>query len=93
MRAARLYQDLGVVWVRVSIGHSEASAEVAAQAIEDGATCHPPFNAMPPLSARAPGIIGSPLSDHRLTAGLIIDGIHVDPVSVRAAFAARARMA
>ncbi|MGB9042983.1 MAG: amidohydrolase family protein, partial [Pseudolabrys sp.] len=47
------------------------------------------FNAMPPLSARAPGIIGAALAEHRLTAGLIVDGIHVDPVSVRAAFAAK----
>ena len=29
------------------------------------------------------------MSDHRLTAGLIVDGIHVDPISVRAAFAAK----
>jgi N-acetylglucosamine-6-phosphate deacetylase len=47
------------------------------------------FNAMPPLSARAPGVIGTALADHRLTAGLIVDGIHVDPTSVRAAFAAK----
>jgi N-acetylglucosamine-6-phosphate deacetylase len=47
------------------------------------------FNAMPPLSAREPGIIGAALAERRLTAGLIVDGIHVDPVSVRAAFAAK----
>jgi N-acetylglucosamine-6-phosphate deacetylase len=47
------------------------------------------FNAMPPLSAREPGIIGAALAEPRLTAGLIVDGIHVDPVSVRAAFAAK----
>ena len=28
-------------------------------------------------------------TEPRLTAGLIVDGIHVDPVSVRAAFAAK----
>jgi N-acetylglucosamine-6-phosphate deacetylase len=61
--------------VRISIGHSEAPAHL--------------FNAMPPLSARAPGIIGATLAEHRLTAGIIVDGIHVDPVSVRAAFAAK----
>lgn len=76
--------------VRVSIGHSEASSAVVMQAISDGATgvTHL-FNAMPPLSARSPGIIGSALADQRLTAGLILDGIHVDPVSARAAFAAK----
>ena len=76
--------------VRISIGHSEASAAVVMQAVADGATgvTHL-FNAMPPLSARAPGIIGAALAERRLTTGLIVDGIHVDPVSVRAAFAAK----
>jgi N-acetylglucosamine-6-phosphate deacetylase len=76
--------------VRVSIGHSEASAAVVIQAVADGATgvTHL-FNAMPPLSAREPGIAGAALAEPRLTAGLIVDGIHVDPVSVRAAFAAK----
>ena len=76
--------------VRVSIGHSEAPAAVVTQAVADGATgvTHL-FNAMPPLSARDPGIIGTALAERRLTAGLIVDGIHVDPVSVQAAFAAK----
>jgi N-acetylglucosamine-6-phosphate deacetylase len=76
--------------VRVSIGHSEASAAVVMQAVADGATgvTHL-FNAMPPLSAREPGIAGAALADERLTAGLIVDGIHVDPVSIRGAFAAK----
>jgi N-acetylglucosamine-6-phosphate deacetylase len=76
--------------VRISIGHSEAPAAVVMQAVADGATgvTHL-FNAMPPLSARAPGIIGAALAERQLTAGLIVDGIHVDPVSVRAAFAAK----
>jgi N-acetylglucosamine-6-phosphate deacetylase len=76
--------------VRVSIGHSEASATIVTQAVAEGATgvTHL-FNAMPPFSARAPGIVGTALSERRLTAGLIVDGIHVDPVSVRAAFAAK----
>jgi N-acetylglucosamine-6-phosphate deacetylase len=76
--------------VRVSIGHSEASAAVAMQAVSDGATgvTHL-FNAMKALSARDPGVIGVALAEDRLTAGLIVDGFHVDPVSVRAAFAAK----
>ncbi len=81
---------LAATGVRISIGHSEASAAVVMQAISDGATgvTHL-FNAMPPLSAREPGIIGAALADDRLTAGLIADGIHVDPVLMRAAFAAK----
>jgi N-acetylglucosamine-6-phosphate deacetylase len=76
--------------VRVSVGHSEAPADVVMQAVEDSMTgvTHL-FNAMPPLSARAPGIIGVTLAEPRLIAGLILDGLHVDPVSARAAFAAK----
>lgn len=83
-------RTLASAGVRISIGHSEASAAQVAQAVADGATgvTHL-FNAMPPLTARAPGIIGATLAEKQLTAGLIADGIHVDPVSIRAAFAAK----
>jgi N-acetylglucosamine-6-phosphate deacetylase len=87
---AGFVMTLASAGVRVSIGHSEASATLVAQAVAEGATgvTHL-FNAMPPFSARDPGIVGTALSERRLTAGLIVDGIHVDPVSVRTAFAAK----
>jgi N-acetylglucosamine-6-phosphate deacetylase len=87
---AGFVRSLAAAGVRVSIGHSEATAAVAMRAVADGATgvTHL-YNAMPPLAARAPGIIGAALADRRLTAGLIVDGIHVDPLAVRAAFAAK----
>jgi N-acetylglucosamine-6-phosphate deacetylase len=76
--------------VRVSAGHSEASAERVLQAVDEGLTgvTHL-YNAMPPLMGRAPGIVGAALSEPRLIAGLIVDGIHVDAISVRAAFVAK----
>jgi N-acetylglucosamine-6-phosphate deacetylase len=87
---AGFVMTLASAGVRVSIGHSEASAAIVAQAVAEGATgvTHL-FNAMSPFSARDPGIVGTALSEPRLTAGLIVDGIHVDPVSVRTAFAAK----
>jgi len=87
---AGFVRTLAAVGVRISIGHSEASAAVVMQSVADGATgvTHL-FNAMPPLSARDPGIVGTALAEQRLTTGLIVDGIHVDPVSVRAAFTAK----
>jgi N-acetylglucosamine-6-phosphate deacetylase len=87
---AGFVRTLAASGVRISIGHSEASAADVMQAVADGATgvTHL-FNAMPPLSARAPGIVGAAFAEQRLTAGLIVDGIHVDPVSVRAAFMAK----
>lgn len=76
--------------VRVSAGHSEASAEIVMRAIAEGMSgvTHL-FNAMPPFQGRAPGLLGTALAERRLVAGLIVDGFHVDPVSVRAAFAAK----
>ncbi|HWY14469.1 MAG TPA: N-acetylglucosamine-6-phosphate deacetylase [Rhizomicrobium sp.] len=76
--------------IRVSAGHSEASAEIVMRALDEGMTgvTHL-FNAMPPFQGRAPGLVGAALADNRLVAGIIVDGIHVDPVSVRAAFAAK----
>ena len=87
---AGLVRTLASLGVRISIGHSEASAVAVLQAVADGATgvTHL-FNAMPPMSARDPGIIGATLAEQRLTAGLIVDGIHVDPVTIRVAFAAK----
>src|SRR5262249_52376518 len=76
--------------VRLSVGHSEATAETVMQACDDGlrGVTHL-FNAMPPLAGRQPGVVGTALAEQRLTAGIILDGIHVDPISVRAAFAAK----
>jgi N-acetylglucosamine-6-phosphate deacetylase len=81
---------LAATGIRVSAGHSEATAAVVMRAVADGLTgiTHL-FNAMPPFAGREPGIIGAAFAEQRLTAGIIVDGIHVDPISVRAAFAAK----
>jgi N-acetylglucosamine-6-phosphate deacetylase len=76
--------------IRVSVGHSEASADVVFRAVADGLTgvTHL-FNAMPSFAGREPGIVGAALASRQLTAGIIVDGIHVHPIAVRAAFAAK----
>jgi N-acetylglucosamine-6-phosphate deacetylase len=83
-------RKLAAAGVRISAGHSEASAEVMMRAVDEGLTgvTHL-FNAMPPFAGRAPGIVGTTLAEPRLTAGIIVDGLHVDLVSVQAAFAAK----
>src|SRR5215470_463481 len=50
--------------IRVSVGHSEATAEAVMRAVADGLTgvTHL-FNAMPPFAGRAPGIVGAALAD------------------------------
>lgn len=87
---AGFIRALTSIGIRVCAGHSEASAAVMASAVEEGLSgvTHL-FNAMPPLAGRAPGIVGATFSDSRIMAGIIVDGLHVDPVSVRAAFAAK----
>ncbi len=69
--------------VCVSLGHSDADLEQTCRGIEAGArhATHT-FNAMRPLDHRAPGILGEVLTNNRLTADVIADGIHVDPAVV-----------
>jgi N-acetylglucosamine-6-phosphate deacetylase len=70
--------------VCVSIGHSDAEMPIAQQAVKAGArhATHT-FNAMRPLDHRNPGIIGEVLSDDRISADVIADGIHVAPAVVK----------
>ncbi|MEO7028921.1 MAG: amidohydrolase family protein [Acidobacteriaceae bacterium] len=70
--------------VRVSLGHSNATAAETLAAISAGASSAThTFNAMRALDHREPGILGVVLDDHRLFAELICDGIHVAPTLVR----------
>ena len=70
--------------VRVSVGHSNATAAETRAAIAAGATSAThTFNAMRPLDHREPGILGVTLTDERLYAELICDGIHTAPEMVR----------
>src|SRR5579864_928720 len=70
--------------VCVSIGHSDAELPAARDAVKAGArhATHT-FNAMRPLDHREPGILGEVLSDDRITADMIVDGIHVAPEVVK----------
>ena len=69
--------------VCVSLGHSDAELPQARAAIKAGArhATHT-FNAMRPLDHRHPGLLGAVLTDRAVTADIIVDGIHVDPVMV-----------
>jgi N-acetylglucosamine-6-phosphate deacetylase len=70
--------------VTVSLGHSNASLAEAVAGVEAGGThfTHT-FNAMRPLRQRDPGIIGEALTNPNLSADIIADGIHLDPVMVK----------
>jgi N-acetylglucosamine-6-phosphate deacetylase len=70
--------------VCVSLGHSDADLQATRAGVAAGArhATHV-FNAMRPLDHRQPGILGEVLTDERLSAEIIADGIHVDPLIVR----------
>lgn len=88
--AELLQQRLGRAGVVMALGHSAASAEQSARAVDRGArhVTHL-FNAMGALHHREPGLAGAALTDDRLTCDLICDGDHVAPRMV--ALAARAK--
>lgn len=87
--AIELVSALRARGVRVALGHSAASAEIARHAADAGAgaVTHL-FNAMAPVTAREPGLVGAALSDPRLAIQLIADGVHVADELLRLAFAA-----
>jgi len=70
--------------VCVSLGHSDADFETAGGGIKAGArhATHT-FNAMRPLDHRSPGILGAVLTDRRVSADIIADGVHLDPAIVK----------
>jgi len=69
--------------VCVSLGHSDANLHHTQAAVEAGArhATHT-FNGMRPLGHREPGIIAAVLTDSRLSADIIADGIHLHPTIV-----------
>jgi len=70
--------------VCVSLGHSDADFAATECGITAGArhATHT-FNAMRPLDRRSPGILGAVLTDRRLSADIIADGVHLDPAIVK----------
>lgn len=86
----RTIPDLTARGIVYSIGHTEASYEDASLAVAAGATMITHlFNAMRPLHHRNPGVFGvlgiaEPLP--RPYFGIIADGIHLHPASIKIAF-------
>lgn len=73
-----------------SIGHTEATYEDASAAVEKGASMITHlFNAMRPLHHRNPGVfgvLGNAESLPRPYFGIISDGIHLHPTTIKIAF-------
>jgi len=74
----------------VSAGHTDASFPVMRAALDAGVTGFTHlFNAMSPLTHRAPGVVGAALDDANSYCGIIVDGRHVDPIALRIALRAK----
>jgi len=76
--------------VCISLGHSDSDLEQTRRGVNAGGrhATHT-FNAMRPLDHRAPGILGEVLTNKQLSADVIADGIHVDPIVVDLLFRAK----
>ena len=87
---AEIIDALAVRGVLVSLGHSEATYEEAQVGLAAGARAFTHlFNAMSPLQGRRPGMVGAALDSREAFVGIIADGHHVHPASLRIAFAAK----
>ena len=73
--------------VIVSLGHSNCTAEQAHNAINRGARLVTHLgNAMSAMHHREPGLVGTALSDDRITVSLIADLLHSHPYFLELAF-------
>jgi N-acetylglucosamine-6-phosphate deacetylase len=83
---------LAAAGVRVCLGHSNANYMATKAAMSEGLIGFTHlFNAMRPLASREPGPIGAALESPASWFGMIVDGVHVDPVMLRLAVRGNAR--
>lgn len=85
----RALVERGVI---VAAGHTAASYEEARAGLDAGIRGFTHlYNAMSPLTGREPGAVGAALEDRDSWIGVIADGVHVHPASLRVALAAKPR--
>jgi len=78
--------------VIVAAGHTAATYEQTCAGLDAGISGFTHlYNAMTPLQGREPGVVGAALDDPHSWCGVIVDGIHVHPASLRVALAAKPR--
>ena len=82
------FVDAGIV---VAAGHSAANYAQTKTALAAGLSSFTHlFNAMQPLTSREPGMVGAALEDANSWCGIIVDGFHVHPASLKVAHQAKA---
>jgi len=81
--------DAGLI---VCAGHTAADYATTRAALDAGVRGFTHlFNAMTPFGSREPGVVGAALEDAGSWCGIIVDGHHVHPASLRVALAAKPR--
>jgi N-acetylglucosamine-6-phosphate deacetylase len=86
MTTPELIEKLVQAGVVVSAGHTNATYAEMQGALRHGLTGFTHlFNAMSQLTGREPGVVGAALSDPDSYCGIIVDGVHTDPVVLRLA--------
>jgi N-acetylglucosamine-6-phosphate deacetylase len=76
--------------VIVCAGHSAADYNQTREALSAGVSGFTHlFNAMTPLTSRAPGMVGAALEDDDSWFGIIADGHHIHPAAFKVAIAAK----
>ena len=84
-------RELSARGVIVAAGHTTATHEQMRTALDSGVRGFTHlFNAMTPLQSREPGTVGAALDDAASWCGLIVDGHHVHPATLRIAIRAKA---
>lgn len=79
-------ETLANAGIAVCAGHTDASYEQVQAALGEGLRGFTHlFNAMSPLTARAPGTVGAALESDSSWVGIIADGHHVHPAAIRIA--------
>jgi N-acetylglucosamine-6-phosphate deacetylase len=90
--AAGFIRALAEAGVRVCLGHSMATYEDTRAAMAEGLSGFTHlFNAMPGLGSRDPGPIAAALECETAWYGMIVDGVHVHPATLRLALRGLAR--
>lgn len=76
----------------VAAGHTAGSYDEIRAGLEAGVSGFTHlYNAMSPLQGREPGAVGAAMEDRDSWCGVIVDGVHVHPASLRVALAAKPR--
>ncbi len=89
LETIRALVERGVI---VTAGHTAGTYEEIRDGLDAGVRGFTHlYNAMSPLQGREPGAVGAALEDRDSWIGIIVDGVHVHPASLRVALAAKPR--